>query len=144
MEHIEDDRGVFRNFARVLRPGGSVIINTPSDQGGSDVQADSDESFIGEHVRDGYPMHELKGKLSDAGLETYEATYTYGRWGGIGWRLLVKYPMQLLGQTFAWAIVLPVYYVIAFPAGMVLNALDVAASKPTGTGLIVRARKPLS
>lgn len=142
MEHIEDDRGVFRHFERVLRPGGTVIINTPSDQGGSGVQADADESFIGEHVRDGYPMDELKAKLSEAGLEPYDATYTYGRWGGIGWRLLVKYPMQLLGHTFAWFVLLPVYYAIAFPLGMLLNALDVVSPKPTGTGLIVRARKP--
>src|SRR5690606_33226311 len=35
MEHIEDDRAVFANFRRVLADGGVVIVNTPSDQGGS-------------------------------------------------------------------------------------------------------------
>ena len=33
MEHIEDDRTVFRNFAQMLTDGGHVIVNTPSDQG---------------------------------------------------------------------------------------------------------------
>ena len=33
MEHIEDDRAVFRHFARVLSPGGYVLINTPSRSG---------------------------------------------------------------------------------------------------------------
>ena len=54
MEHIDDDRAVFRHFARVLRPGGHVLVNTPSDLGGSDVSAAGEASFIEEHVRDGY------------------------------------------------------------------------------------------
>src|SRR5690606_33260727 len=45
MEHIEDDRAVFRNFHESLRPGGFVLVNTPSDLGGSDVDESSDESF---------------------------------------------------------------------------------------------------
>src|SRR5690606_36888163 len=52
MEHIEDDRAVFRNFARVLASGGHVLVNTPSDLGGSDVQEEGETSFIEEHVRD--------------------------------------------------------------------------------------------
>ncbi|MEM6338040.1 MAG: class I SAM-dependent methyltransferase, partial [Bacteroidota bacterium] len=32
MEHIEEDVAVFQNFAKVLAPGGHVVINTPSDQ----------------------------------------------------------------------------------------------------------------
>ena len=35
MEHIEDDRAVFRNVLAALKPGGFLIVNTPSDQGGS-------------------------------------------------------------------------------------------------------------
>ena len=59
MEHIEEDVEVFRHFHRVLKPGGHVVINTPSDLGGSDVQDSEDESFIGEHVRDGYSRDDL-------------------------------------------------------------------------------------
>ena len=39
MEHIEDDRAVFGHFHRVLAAGGHVIVNTPSDLGGSAVRA---------------------------------------------------------------------------------------------------------
>ena len=142
MEHIEDDRAVFRNFERVLRPGGHVVINTPSDQGGSDVQADADESFIGEHVRDGYNMQDLEEKLRDAGLEPVKSLYTYGEYGSTAWRWLIKRPMQMLGATWAALILLPLYYVAALPIGLYLNAKDMADTNETGTGLLVVAEKP--
>ena len=141
MEHIEDDRAVFRNFNRVLSDRGVVLVNTPSDQGGSDVSDESDESFIGEHVRDGYPLDELTGKLGDAGLEAFKSTYTYGRWGGIAWRLLVKYPILMLDRSMLFALVLPFYYLPVFPIGMVLNAIDLARENVSGTGLLVEARR---
>ena len=50
MEHILEDVEVFKHFNQNLRSGGMVLISTPSDQGGSDVHGDSEESFIGEHV----------------------------------------------------------------------------------------------
>ena len=142
MEHIEDDRAVFRHFQRVLRPGGHVIINTPSDQGGSDVQAEDEEGFIGEHVRDGCNREALERKLRDAGLEPVKSVYTYGEYGSTAWRWLIKRPMQLLGATWASVVLLPLYYLAALPAGLFLNARDLAAENETGTGLLVVARKP--
>ena len=141
MEHIEDDRAVFRNFESVLEKGGYVIINTPSDLGGSDVQADSDQSFIGEHVRDGYNLDELKAKLSDAGLSTVQAKYTYGRYGSLAWRFLIKYPMQMLSANKIFLLFLPFYYIPVFPFGMILNALDVRTNNEKGTGVLVVASK---
>jgi len=141
MEHIEDDRAVFRNFYSVLSDRGVVLVNTPSDQGGSDVSSEDDESFVGEHVRDGYPLDELTGKLGEAGLLTRAATYTYGFWGGVAWRLLVKYPILMLDQSMLFSLLLPIYYLPVFPIGMLLNAIDVAVVNATGTGLIVVAVK---
>lgn len=141
MEHIEDDRAVFRNFEKVLQKGGYVIINTPSDLGGSDVQEDSDESFIGEHVRDGYNLDELKAKLNDAGLRTVLAKYTYGRYGSLAWRFLIKYPMKMLSSSKAFLLILPLYYIPVLPFGMVLNALDVRTENKQGTGVLVVASK---
>ncbi len=142
MEHIEDDRGVFRNFERVLNPGGYVVINTPSDLGGSDVRGEDDGSFIEEHVRPGYNREELSAKLNDAGLSVTRAMYTYGRYGSRAWRLLIKWPMQMLARTRASFVVLPIYYVAALPLGTALNALDVRSENDAGTGLLVVARKP--
>ncbi len=143
MEHIEDDRAVFRHFARVLRPGGYVLINTPSDKGGSDVQADGDTSFIEEHVRDGYNMQELEDKLREAGLMPVKSIYTYGPYGSVAWRMLIKRPILMLGQTWAFLILLPLYYLFALPAGILLNAMDVRHHNHEGTGLLVIAQKPV-
>ena len=38
-------------------------------------------------------------------------------------------------------IVLPFYYVVAYPIAFVLNCFDVRMKHPTGTGLIVKAWK---
>ena len=141
MEHIEDDRAVFRNFERVLGKGGYVIINTPSDLGGSDVNTDSDQSFIGEHVRDGYNLDELASKLSEAGLVTTVSKYTYGKYGSLAWRFLIKYPMKMLSASKLFLLLLPFYYILVLPLGMVLNALDLNAENKTGTGVLVVARK---
>lgn len=142
MEHIEDDRAVFANFARVLRSGGHVLINTPSDLGGSDVHGDDEASFIEEHVRDGYSREELEGKLRDAGLEPVRTLYTYGLYGSLAWRMLIKTPMRMLGKSKSAFLLLPFYYIPVLPAGLVLNALDVRRHNEAGTGIIVIARKP--
>lgn len=142
MEHIKDDERVFQHFERVLRPGGYVVINTPSDQGGSDVGGETDEGFIGEHVRDGYNMDALAEKLRRAGLVPVEQTYTYGPYGSAAWSWLIKRPMQMLGTTWAALLILPLYYLMVLPVGLFLNAKDVAHPNETGTGLLMVAQKP--
>ena len=142
MEHIEDDRAVFRGFERVLAPGGHVVINTPSDLGGSDVQGEGDTSFIEEHVRDGYNLAELQAKLREAGLEPVVSRYTYGPYGSLAWRMLIKRPITLIGKSWLFALLLPLYYLPVLPLGTALNAMDVRHENRAGTGLLVVARKP--
>ncbi|TVR69748.1 MAG: methyltransferase domain-containing protein [Marinilabiliales bacterium] len=139
LEHIEDDVRVMSNICRSLKPGGTLIISTPSDQGGSDVHGDGDHSFIGEHVRDGYGREEIAGKLTSAGFSSVETHYTYGRWGSISWRLSMKYPIWLLNRSKIFFLVLPVYYLLTFPVALALNFCDIYTRNRTGTGLLVRA-----
>ncbi len=142
MEHILEDVQVFRNFYASLQPGGMVLISTPSDQGGSDVHDhDEEESFIDEHVRDGYNINEIQEKLKLAGFRRTEARYQYGKPGQISWRLSMKYPILALGKTKLFFILLPFYYLITFPVCLVLNYLDSTLNHKTGTGLIVKAWK---
>ena len=142
MEHIEDDRAVFRHVRAALRPGGHLIVNTPSDQGGSGVTDAGEESFIGEHVRDGYPIDELREKLETAGLRVTEALYTYGSVGSAAWRLLVKWPIQMLSASRWLTPLVALYYVPAAPVGLALNAVDVRQDNATGTGLLVTSQRP--
>lgn len=141
MEHIEDDISVFKNFYRSLRPGGRVIISSPSDRGGSDVHHDNDESFIDEHVRDGYGMDEIGNKLKEAGFTRVEAGYTYGRPGRISWRLSMKIPVLLLNASWLFAVLLPLWYIIVMPLVLVLNYFDTKIIHSEGTGLLVLAIK---
>ena len=141
MEHILEDVEVFRNFHSSLKPGGMVLISTPSDQGGSDVHEDEEHSFIEEHVRDGYNINEIQDKLKSAGFSRTDAYYSYGDPGQVSWRLSMKYPLLMLNISKLFFIILPVYYLITFPIALVLNYADTQSYHPSGTGLIVKAWK---
>jgi SAM-dependent methyltransferase len=141
MEHILEDVLVFKNFYASMKTGGMLLISTPSDQGGSDVHGDGESSFIEEHVRDGYNIKEIEDKLRSAGFSKVEARYQYGAPGKISWRLSMKFPIVALGKTKLFFIILPFYYVIAYPIAYVLNWMDINMKHPTGTGLIVKAWK---
>jgi len=141
MEHIEEDVLVFNNFHRSLKENGILLISTPSDKGGSDVHNEKKESFIDEHVRDGYSINDITKKLSLAGFRNIEAGYTYGKPGNISWRLSMKYPIKMLNVSYLFFIILPFYYLIFFPVFVILNFLDLRLTHKTGTGLLVTARK---
>ncbi len=142
MEHIEEDVLVFKNLNKSLKKGGMLLISTPSDQGGSDVhEHEENESFIDEHVRDGYGIPEIKNKLKEAGFSKSEAHYSYGWPGKISWKISMKYPILLLNTSKLFFLILPFYYLIAFPFMLILNYLDLSLKHKTGTGLIVKAWK---
>lgn len=141
MEHIEEDVKVFRNFYQSLSEGGSLLISTPSDQGGSDVHDDHEDSFIDEHVRDGYNINEIESKLKSAGFKTIFSKYSYGGPGKISWKLSMKYPISILNVSKLLFIILPFYYLLTYPFCILLNFLDVRFNHKTGTGLIVKAIK---
>jgi 2-polyprenyl-3-methyl-5-hydroxy-6-metoxy-1,4-benzoquinol methylase len=141
MEHIEEDIKVFQNFCRALKDNGVLLISTPSDKGGSDVHDESEESFIDEHVRDGYSIEDITKKLLDAGFREVNALYTYGKPGNISWRISMKYPVKMLNKSYLFFIILPFYYLILFPVAIILNICDIRLTHKTGTGLLVTARK---
>lgn len=141
LEHIEEDEKVMKNINDSLKEGGVLVISTPSDQGGSDVQEEDDESFIGEHVRDGYNKEELKTKLKNAGFSKVKVRYTYGRPGQVSWKLSMKYPILMLNATKLSFIILPFYYLVTFPFCYILNYIDTYSGHTTGTGLIAKAWK---
>jgi SAM-dependent methyltransferase len=144
MEHIEEDVQVFRNFYASMKENGMLLISTPSDQGGSDAHdhdADDVSGFIDEHVRDGYNINEIKEKLRSVGFNEVYARYQYGKPGSLSWRLSMKYPIQLLGVSKIFFVLLPFYYLVIFPFSALLNWADVLMEHKKGTGLIVTAYK---
>jgi len=141
MEHIEQDVLVFQNFYKSLKNNGILLISTPSDKGGSDVHNNTEESFIDEHVRDGYSIKDITEKLTLAGFRDIVASYTYGKPGNISWRLSMKYPIKMLNVSYLFFIILPFWYLIFFPVSVILNIFDLRLTHKTGTGLLVTARK---
>ncbi len=135
MEHIVEDVKVFENFYNSLKKGGYLLINTPSIYGGSDVHDDNDESFIGEHARDGYSKEDLESKLHPIGFKTYQSKYTYGFWGDKAWRLGIKYPIMLVNISKLFLLVLPVYYIITFPFTLVMMLIDFKSNNKVGSGI---------
>ncbi len=139
MEHILEDEAALRCYSTSLKEGGMLIISTPSDQGGSDVHEQGEGSFIEEHVRDGYNIDDIRTKCLRNGFSKVEARYSYGAPGKISWKLSMKWPLLMLQASKLFFIVLPFYYLIAYPIAFVLNMADVRMMHKTGTGLVVKA-----
>jgi SAM-dependent methyltransferase len=141
MEHILEDEAALRCYSASLKPGGMLIISTPSDQGGSDVHEEGEGSFIEEHVRDGYNIDDIRAKCLRNGFSKVEARYSYGAPGKVSWKLSMKWPLLMLQASKLFFLVLPFYYLLAYPIAFVLNMADVRMTHPTGTGLVVKAWK---
>jgi SAM-dependent methyltransferase len=141
MEHILEDEAALRCYSTSLKAGGMLIISTPSDQGGSDVHEEGEGSFIEEHVRDGYNIDDIRAKCLRNGFTKVEARYSYGAPGKISWKLSMKWPLLMLQTSKIFFLVLPFYYLIAYPIAFVLNMADVRMAHTTGTGLVVKAWK---
>lgn len=141
MEHILEDEAALKHYSTSLKEGGMLIISTPSDQGGSDVHGEGESSFIGEHVRDGYNIDDIRAKCLRNGFSKLEARYSYGAPGKVSWRLSMKWPLLMLNTSKLFFIILPFWYLITYPISFVLNWFDVRMTHPTGTGLIVKAWK---
>jgi 2-polyprenyl-3-methyl-5-hydroxy-6-metoxy-1,4-benzoquinol methylase len=142
MEHILEDTKVFSNFNASLKQGGMLLVSTPSDQGGSDVHDhDGEESFIGEHVRDGYSIKDITEKLMKSGFAKVDARYIYGTPGKISWNLSMKFPIKMLGVSKLFFIILPLYYLLVYPFCSWMNYADLWGTHKTGTGLVVKAWK---
>ena len=144
MEHILEDELVFNNFYHSMRKGGMLLISTPSDLGGSDADEHEEgamHGFIDEHVRDGYNAQDIREKLQRAGFSGVDVRYSYGTAGHLSWVMSMKWPIQMLGLSKAFFVILPLYYLVLFPWCLVLNMIDLYKEHGAGTGLIVRAFK---
>jgi len=141
MEHIVEDELVFRNYSRALKKSGKLLINTPSNLGGSDVHSDDDESFIEEHARNGYSKEDITAKLERAGLKVTEFKYTYGKFGTISWRFGIKYPILISGTSKILILLLPFYYLFTLWFVLILMWLDTKTHNEEGTGVVVVAEK---
>lgn len=141
MEHIVEDEIVLKNFANALKKGGKLLINTPSDLGGSDAHDEHEESFIEEHARNGYSKEDITAKLERAGLKVKLFKYAYGKYGTISWRFGIKYPILIAGVSKLLILILPLYYLFTLWFVLILMWLDTKTDNAAGTGIVVVAEK---
>ncbi len=134
LEHIEDDRTVIRNFCRSLRPGGHVIITSPSIPQRRHLSLVRwREKRIGfhpsqyGHVRDGYSEADLREKFSAAGGRLLSARQTFGFFGTLAFDLFF-----CLGDNRPN----PVAYALMLPVLMALAALDLMFPSATGSAIL--------
>ena len=78
IEHIKDDAKLLRDFARLLKPRGRVLLTAPYKHyrrlPGDSISAVEN----GDHVRWGYTHDELKDLFAAAGLDIIVADYVTG------------------------------------------------------------------
>ena len=105
------------------------------------MHEDSEESFIGEHARDGYSYEDLEQKLTPLGFTVFRYRYTYGFWGDKAWRLGIKYPMLLLNKSKLFLILLPFYYLVTFIFTFSMMYADYLGKNKVGAGINIIVRK---
>lgn len=145
VEHIQDDRLVFRRFAQALAPGGLLLLHTPAmDNALSEEEVLRRTPAVGEHAREGYTRAMIRERLAQAGLEEVRLRPTYGAAGGVAWRLGVRGPLVALRLGF-WTLPLVLtWLVVAILPVRLLNQMDLWGEREQGGCWLVLARKPRS
>lgn len=142
MEHIPDDEAAFREFARVLKWGGVLVMHTPRAYVGKGQATKRRNWTVGEHVREGYAEPEALQKLARAGLKVERAVRGYGVPGRAAWALLQMVPLKMLAAGKWMLPVAALFILAALPVAVALMAWDAAVGDhPSGGALLVTAVK---
>ncbi len=142
LEHIEDDRIVLRNLFRALRPGGHLILTSPSiPQRKHLALVRWRERRIGfqpsdyGHVRDGYSQNDIEEKFLEAGGLPVRFLFTYGFFGTLAFDIFF-----VIGDNRPN----PIVFGICFPLLLALAWLDLYFLGRTGSAILALATKQAS
>jgi SAM-dependent methyltransferase len=95
LEHMSDDSGALRDIARILRPGGKLVLSVPVPPG----EIDADEFG---HKREGYTLPELLNLLPAAGFKVHRTAYAQFKFSRLAdqiirsWRNTLHIPAPFL------------------------------------------------
>jgi SAM-dependent methyltransferase len=140
LEHIDDDRRVIRNLCRAARPGGYILVTSPSvPQPRHLPTVRWRERRIGfhpsqyGHVRQGYDYQDLAAKFQEAGGHLVHWRFTFGRFGTLAFDLFFS-----IGDNRPN----PFVFAVMFPWLMALAALDLVCPCRAGSAILAVARRP--
>jgi ubiquinone/menaquinone biosynthesis C-methylase UbiE len=139
LEHIEDDRRALRNMFLALRPGGYLIVTSPSiPQRRHLGLVRWREKRIGfhpsdyGHVRDGYSKLEIQEKFREAGGRAVSCYFPFGLFGTLAFDLFF-----VIGDNQPN----PIVFGLLFPLLLALGWLDVRFLSETGSAILAVGTK---
>ncbi len=140
LEHIQEDEEIAKRLARALRPGGVLIVTSPSVPQPKHLPLVARrERRIGfapsdyGHVRQGYSHERLRQLMEGSGLEVDRIRWTFGRFGTLMFDLFF-----ITGDDRPN----PFVYAALFPLYMMLSFLDVTIPIRHGAAVLGVGRKP--
>ena len=128
-EHIEDVESAIKNLKERLSQL-IFIISTP--------QTLMKQPKLFEHIRAVYHKEDLEEKLQQAGFSIIKSIFTYGTFGSLSWKLMLKLPMQITSKKLY--IILPIYYLLIYPVCEILMRIDMKTDNKKGTGILIVAQ----
>ncbi|HEY7650332.1 MAG TPA: class I SAM-dependent methyltransferase [Methylomirabilota bacterium] len=139
LEHIEEDDLVVKHLAQALKPGGILIVTSPSVPqprhlgivAWRERRVGFDPREYG-HVRPGYSADMLQKLFENGGLQPETIRFTFGPWGTLMFDLFFA-----TGDNQPH----PLVYGTLFPLYMALARLDVARPSRHGAAILGVARK---
>jgi SAM-dependent methyltransferase len=119
IEHVSDDVGLIESLTAMLKPGGRILLSTPSDRHRPLYTEDPNPSPIedGSHVRYGYSQQRLREIVESAGLEVEAGSESFIS-GVVSQKLtdLMRRLSARIGLFPAWVIVSPLRLLVVFDA----------------------------
>lgn len=144
LEHLNDDRKALNGFARLLEPGGTLIVYVPASEQRvlsflnrkiAHQVRNENAKYPHGHVRY-YSAPDLQNKLESTGLTLVETRITYGPYGRLAYDIVTSVQYQPL---FIW--IFPFYFLFVHPFVMLLMWADMHHRKTSGNGLMMLAVK---
>jgi SAM-dependent methyltransferase len=139
LEHIQDDETVIANLCRAARPGGYVLVTSPSVPQRKHLplvrwrerRIGFQPSDYG-HVRQGYSREDLERKFGRAGGRLVHSRFTFGLFGTLAFDLFFS-----IGDSRPN----PLVFALMFPGLMALAGLDLCFPSATGSAILAAARR---
>jgi SAM-dependent methyltransferase len=105
IEHILDDRKLLRDLARLIRPGGRLLLTTPYRRHRPVFGEGVNDREDGSHVRAGYTHEEMDRLLAEAGFSAVSHAYVSGVLSQLGFN--VMYRLNAVFPHLGWVLTLP-------------------------------------